>query len=84
MNGSRRQRIAKGAGVSVTDINNMMRQFNETKKQVKKLTSMLDQGTSKRGKKSKKGKKSKRGMSIPGMGGLSMSDIRKMQSFLDK
>ncbi len=84
LNGSRRQRIAKGAGVSVTDINNMMRQFNETKKQVKKLTSMLDQGTSKRGKKSKKGKKSKRGMSIPGMGGLSMSDIRKMQSFLDK
>ncbi len=70
--------------MSVSDVNVMMRQFNETKKQVKKMTSMLDQRSAKRPKKGKKNKKSKRGMSIPGMGGLSMSDLRKLQSFMDQ
>lgn len=81
LNAGRRQRIAKGAGVSVTDVNNMMRQFNETRKMVKRMTAGLDQRNSKKG---KKGKKKKSGFSIPGMGGLSMSDIKQMQKMFDK
>lgn len=32
LNGSRRQRIAKGSGTSVQDVNKLIKQFNETKK----------------------------------------------------
>ena len=31
INGSRRQRIAKGAGVSVSDVNQLIKQFNQSK-----------------------------------------------------
>ncbi len=81
LNASRRQRIAHGAGVSVTDVNNMMRQFNETKKMVKKMTATMDQRRSKKG---KKGKKKRKLSGMLGMAGLSMSDIRQMQKMLDK
>ncbi len=81
LNASRRQRIAKGAGVSVTEVNNVMRQFQETKKMVKKMTSNMNQP--KGGKKGSKGKKNKkRRGGMPGMGGMSMADLRNLQDML--
>ena len=37
INGSRRQRIAKGAGVQVSDVNNLLKQFNQSKEMMKML-----------------------------------------------
>ncbi len=78
LNAGRRQRIAAGAGVTVTDVNNVMKKFQETRKMVKKMTAGMNQG----GKKGKKGKKRRGGMGIPGMGGLSMSDLKNIQGML--
>lgn len=79
LNGSRRARIAAGAGVSVTEVNQLMKQFNETKKMMKKMMSSVDELS---GKKSKKGKRRRR---IPGMpGGMSMADIKKVQAMLEQ
>ena len=72
LNGSRRARIAKGAGVTVTDVNQMMKKFNETKKMVKQATAGMEQQASRKGKKGKKGKRGKkmRMPGIPGMGNM--------------
>ena len=37
INGSRRQRIAKGAGVQVNDVNNLLKQFNQSKEMMKMM-----------------------------------------------
>ena len=37
INGSRRQRIAKGAGVQVSDVNALLKQFNQSKEMMKML-----------------------------------------------
>ena len=37
INGSRRMRIAKGAGVQVTDVNQLIKQFNQSKEMMKQL-----------------------------------------------
>ncbi len=37
INGSRRQRIAKGAGVSVNDVNQLIKQFNQSKEMMKMM-----------------------------------------------
>ena len=37
INGSRRQRIAKGAGVSVSDVNQLIKQFNQSKEMMKMM-----------------------------------------------
>ncbi len=37
INGSRRMRIAKGAGVQVSDVNQLIRQFNQSKEMMKQL-----------------------------------------------
>lgn len=79
LNGSRRSRIAKGAGVTVADVNSLIKRFNETKKMVKKMMPEEDITT---GKKGKKGKKKKRRRSLPGMGGMSPADLKKMQEML--
>ncbi|WP_165060339.1 signal recognition particle protein [Adlercreutzia sp. ZJ154] len=82
LNASRRQRIAKGAGVTVTDVNNLMKRYNETKKMVKKMTAGLSQQP-KRNKKGKKGKKTRRrGMGIAGLEGLSMSDLKNISNMM--
>lgn len=79
LNAGRRKRIAAGSGVTVTDVNNLMKKYNETKKMVKKMTAGLAQQAG-RGKKGKKGKKRKGG--IPGLGGMSMGDLRRLQSMM--
>lgn len=38
--GNRRQRIAKGAGRNVTEVNNLMKQFEEMRKMMKKMSGM--------------------------------------------
>lgn len=48
INASRRQRIAKGSGVTVQDVNRLLKQFNEMKKMMKKFTNMAKGGKRKR------------------------------------
>ena len=91
INGSRRARIAAGAGVSVTAVNQLMKQYSETRKQVKKMMAQfggMDEAGGRKGrprkggKKGKKGKKTRRG-GMPGMGGMSMADLKKIQDMLE-
>lgn len=84
LNGSRRARIAKGAGTTVQEVNQVVKKFNETKKMVKKMMGGMEQAA---GKKGKKGKGKRRGLKIPGMGGMggmSMSDLRELQKMMEK
>ncbi|MFC4404606.1 signal recognition particle protein [Gracilibacillus xinjiangensis] len=60
INASRRKRIAKGSGRSVSDVNRLIKQFDEMKKMMKQMTNMQQ------GKKGKKGKKGK-GFNFPFM-----------------
>jgi signal recognition particle subunit SRP54 len=60
ISGSRRERIAAGAGVTVFDVNQMLKQFAEAQKMVKQLQKMQGGG---------KGKGKRRGgFNMPGMG----------------
>ncbi len=81
LNGSRKARIARGAGVTVFQVNQLLKKFNETKKMMKQM--MAAQDATPVGKKGRKGKKkrSKR-RALPGMGGISASDMKKMQDAL--
>ena len=82
LNGSRRARIARGAGVTVTDVNQMMKKYNETRKMMKKMMPQMDAAMGK-GKKGKKGKRRRLG-GVPGMPGMSLSDMKKLQSMLEE
>ena len=44
LNGSRRERIAKGAGVSVTDVNRVLRQFTDARKLMKQFQTTQGKG----------------------------------------
>lgn len=79
LNGSRRARVASGAGVSVTQVNQMMKKYNETRKMMKQMMAQQDQMMGTR--KGKKGKK-KRRRSLPGMGGLGMGDLKRLQDMI--
>lgn len=79
LNGSRRARVASGAGVSVTQVNQMMKKYNETRKMMKQMMAQQEQMTGTR--KGKKGKK-KRRRSLPGMGGLGMGDLKRLQDMI--
>ena len=95
INGSRRARIAAGAGVTVFEVNQLMKKYGETRKMVRKMMAQSEQpqskGKSKKGKKGKKGQKghAKRtalsgfgGMGgMPGMG-LSMADLKRIQDMM--
>jgi signal recognition particle subunit SRP54 len=43
INGSRRKRIAEGSGTTVPEVNRILKQFEETKKMMKKMTSNSNQ-----------------------------------------
>lgn len=79
LNGSRRARVASGAGVSVTQVNQMMKKYNETRKMMKQMMAQQEQMMGAR--KGKKGKK-KRRRSLPGMGGLGMGDLKRLQDMI--
>lgn len=44
INGSRRERIAKGSGVHVSDVNRLLKQFAESRKMMKQMQSMTGKG----------------------------------------
>ena len=69
LNGSRRARIAAGCGLEIYQVNQMIKQFGETRKMVKKMSAAMSQG---KGKKGKKGKRRGR-MKISGMGDIDLS-----------
>ncbi|MDX1428820.1 MAG: signal recognition particle protein, partial [Rhodothermales bacterium] len=46
INGSRRRRIARGSGVEVSDVNQLLRQFREMKKMMKTMTKLMGKGRS--------------------------------------
>lgn len=79
LNGSRRARVASGAGVSVTQVNQMMKKYNETRKMMKQMMAQQEQMMGTR--KGKKGKKTRR-RSLPGMGGLGMGDLKRLQDMI--
>ena len=79
LNGSRRARIAAGAGVTVPEVNQLVKKFNETKKMMKRFMPATEEmAGGKRGKKGKKGRR--RRMGLPG--GMSMADLRKLQDMM--
>ncbi|MEN6430726.1 MAG: signal recognition particle protein [Coriobacteriales bacterium] len=49
INGSRRERIAKGAGVSVFDVNQTLKQFAQAQKMLKQVQAMQGKGKRRRG-----------------------------------
>jgi signal recognition particle subunit SRP54 len=59
INGSRRQRIAAGAGVTVFDVNQVLKQYHEAHRLMKRIAAMQAQG-----------KKGKRAPRLPGPWGL--------------
>jgi len=63
INGSRRARIAAGSGTTVSDVNKLVKQFDEMQKMMKKI-GVMGGGGSKKGKKGKKGG-SKRPKGLP-------------------
>ena len=79
LNGSRRARVASGAGVSVTQVNQMMKKYNETRKMMKQMMAQQERMMGTR--KGKKGTK-KRRRSLPGMGGLGMGDLKRLQDMI--
>lgn len=86
LNGSRKARIAAGAGVKVFQVNQLLKQFMETKKMVRSMMNAQEAQMNRKGKgkgkKGKKGKGAKRRMGLPGMGGMSMADVKKMQEMM--
>ena len=78
LNGSRRSRIAAGAGVQVFEVNQVIKKFNETKKMMKQFMPAQEVA----GKKGKKGKRGKRRRGLPGMSGMNPADMQKMQEML--
>lgn len=59
---SRKKRIARGSGTSVQDVGRLLKQYDQTKKLIKQLSSMPGMGgPAKGGKKGKKGKKGGQG-----------------------
>ena len=79
INGQRRARIAKGAGVTPTEVNSLMKQWGEMNKMMGRMRTMANQAQAggKKGRKGKKGKKMRMpnipgldAMGLGGMGGL--------------
>jgi signal recognition particle subunit SRP54 len=70
LNGSRRLRIARGSGVTVNDVNQLVDRFGEARKMMKQMGGMAGlPGARRAAKKAKKGKKGKgrgRGPARPG------------------
>ncbi len=71
LNGSRRKRIADGCGMSIQQVNQLIKRYNETRKQVKKMMSAMNQQSGKKGKR-------RRRMGIPGLGDIDLSQLKNM------
>ena len=62
MNGSRRTRVANGSGTTVSDVNKLIKQFQEMQKMMKRMGVSLGGGRGKKGKKGKGGKRMPAGL----------------------
>ncbi len=71
LNGSRRKRIADGCGMSIQQVNQLIKRYNETRKQVKKMMTAMNQG-------GKKGKRGRKRMGTPGLGDIDLSQLKNM------
>ena len=71
LNGSRRKRVADGCGMSIQQVNQLIKRYNETRKQVKKMMAAMNQP-------GKKGKRGRRRMGIPGLGDIDLSQLKNM------
>ena len=81
INGSRRARIAKGSGLTVTEVNQVIKRFNDTRKMVKKLATkaaQMEKAQGKKGKHKKRGGIFGRRGTLPGMEGVDMKAIAQM------
>ncbi len=85
LNASRRLRIARGAGVSVTDVNLLIKKFNETKKMLKKFLPDNDFSAVK-AKRGKKGKRKRRnsGFRLPDMQTIDIKDFEKLAEKIEE
>jgi len=61
INGSRRLRIAKGSGVSVSEVNDLVTRFFEARKMMKQMAGQFGFGGGRRSSKNRKGKKAAKG-----------------------
>jgi signal recognition particle subunit SRP54 len=69
LNGSRRMRIAKGSGVTVTEVNNLVDRFYEAQKMMKSMGGLPGMpGMGRKAKRQQQGKKGKKGKG-PGRAG---------------
>jgi signal recognition particle subunit SRP54 len=98
INASRRQRIARGSGVRVSEINDLVNRFFEARKMMQQMAGRFGFGGGGPGRKAKKGKKGKKGKGrgptppkvrggLPGLpGGFpgGMPDLSKMPPGLDE
>ena len=64
---SRKRRIAKGAGVDISEVNRMIKQFEQMRKMMKQMGIMGKTGSK---------KKRRGGMGLPGLGGLGMPGMK--------
>lgn len=58
LNGSRKKRIAAGAGTTVQEVNKLLKQFDQSRKMMKQMSGLV------------KGKKGKKGFQFPGFPGM--------------
>lgn len=79
LNASRRQRIAAGAGVTVTDVNNLIKRYDEMRRMVKKMVANQPQAKKSRPRKGGKKQKKQHRPSMAGMpAGMNMKDIMEL------
>jgi signal recognition particle subunit SRP54 len=89
INGSRRLRIAKGSGVSVSEVNDLVNRFFEARKMMKQMAGQFGfgGGGGRRSAKNRKGKKGAKGKGKGGRprGGLpALPDVSKMPAGLNQ
>ena len=94
INASRRQRIAKGSGVAIREVNELVNRFFEARKMMQQMAGRFGLPGASRGSKSRKGKKGKKGKGrgptpprmrgIPGMMPGGMPDLSKMPPGLNE
>ena len=96
INGSRRARIARGSGVEVSDVNNLIKQFDQMNKMMGRLRATAQQPKGKKGRgkggKATNGEMSEKAMKRAMMGGLggmgggmpNMAEMQKMMRDLMK
>jgi signal recognition particle subunit SRP54 len=89
INGSRRLRIAKGSGVTVTEVNDLVNRFFEARKMMKQMAGQFGMGGGRRSSKNRKGKKGRKGGGRPqqqrARGGLpALPDLSKMPPGLNE